>query len=122
MDSKHLEIGWDVLSNSANMINLSMYTGTFPSQFKTARAMPVLKNKRSPLDYGNYRPISCISDVAKIMERVLHRQLQEYLFEHAFITGDQSAYRSRVMLDLLDGANDGLYSGNYVLFRSSQIF
>ncbi len=53
------------------------------------------------------------------MERVLHRQLKEYLFEHEFIT-DQSAYRSghstetalhRVTLDRLDGANGGLYSG-----------
>ena len=46
--------------------------------------------------------------------------LHMYLFQHEFITGDQSAYRSghftetalhRVMPDLLDGTNDGLYSG-----------
>ncbi len=53
------------------MINLSMYTGAFPGQLKSARVTPMFKSKGSPLDYGNYRPISCIPHVTKIMERVL---------------------------------------------------
>ena len=84
--------GCGVLSESrpiAYMINLSMYTGTFPSQqLQTARVTPVFKNKGFRLD--NYRPISCTPHVAKIMERVLHRQLKEHLFEHEFITGDHA--------------------------------
>ena len=47
--------GCGVLSKSiAYMINLSMYSGAFPSQLKTARVTPVFKNNGSPLDYGNY--------------------------------------------------------------------
>ncbi len=72
------------------------------------------------MECGNYRPISCISHVANILEKVIHEQLKDYLFEHHFITNDQSAYRfghstvtalHRVVIDLLNGANEGLVSG-----------
>ncbi len=57
---------------------------------KSARETPVFKDKISPTDYGNYRPISCIPHVAKIMEKVINQQLKVYMFDHKFITGDQS--------------------------------
>ncbi len=77
MDSKLLKLGYDVLSKCiTDMINLRMSTGKFPSQFKIARVTSVFKNKCSPLDYGNYRPISCIPHVVKVMERVLHNSLR----------------------------------------------
>ncbi len=72
------------------------------------------------MECGNYRPISCISHVANILEKVIHEQLKDYLFEHHFISNEQSAYRfghstvtalHRVVIDLLNGANEGLVSG-----------
>ncbi len=71
--------------------------------------------------------ISCISHVAKVLEKVIHQQLiyiKDHLFDHHFITKDQSAYRSgystetalhRVVIDLLNGANEDLVSGVYFL-------
>ncbi len=70
--------------------------------------------------YGNYRPIFCIPHVSKILVKAINQQLKVCMLYHEFITGDQPASRSgnstetaiqRVMIDLLDGANDGLKSG-----------
>ena len=105
----------------ADMKIPSVYTRTL---FKTTRVTTALKNTGSLLDYGNYRPTSCIPDVVKIMEQVLHRKLKQYLFKREFIAR-QSAYRSgrstetalhRVVPDLLDGVNGGLYSGTCMWF------
>ncbi len=104
----------------ADMINLSMPTGKVSIQFIIARVTPVLKNKGSPFDYCNYRPISCIPHVAKVMERVLHKQLKSiYLNTNLLqeirpliilVTLQKTALH-RIMLDLLERANDRLYSG-----------
>ena len=44
-------------------------TGVFPSVLKTAKVVPVFK-KNSKLDYSNYRPISLLSNIEKILENL----------------------------------------------------
>ena len=45
-------------------------TGVFPSVLKTAKVVPVFK-KDSKLDYSNYRPISLMSNIEKILEKLI---------------------------------------------------
>ena len=45
-------------------------TGVFPSVLKTAKVVPVFK-KDSKLDYSNYRPISLLSNIEKILEKLI---------------------------------------------------
>ena len=47
-------------------------TGVFPSVLKTAKVVPVFK-KDSKLDYSNYRPISLLSNVEKILEKLMYK-------------------------------------------------
>ena len=47
-------------------------TGAFPSVFKTAKVVPVFK-KDSKLDYNNYRPISLLPNIEKILENLCIR-------------------------------------------------
>ena len=42
----------------------------------------------------NYRPISVISVVAKIFERIMHDHVYAYLSEHNIISKSQSGFRS----------------------------
>ena len=51
-------------------------TGVFPSVLKTAK--PVLK-KDSKLDYSNYRPISLLSNIEKILEKRMYNRLYTFL-------------------------------------------
>ena len=53
-------------------------TGVFPSILKTAKAVPAFK-KNSKLDYSNYRPISLLSNIEKILEKFMYKRLYTFL-------------------------------------------
>ena len=61
-----------------DLINLSLSTGKFPSTLKTAEVIPVFK-KGGKLDCNNYRPISFISNISKIIEKLMQSRLYLYL-------------------------------------------
>ena len=50
----------------------------FPSVLKTAKVVPVFK-KDSRLDYSNYHPISQLSNIEKILEKLMHKRLYTFL-------------------------------------------
>ena len=58
----------EILKQLADLFNLSFMIGVFPSVFKTAKVVLVFK-KDSKLDYSNYRPISLLSNIEKILEK-----------------------------------------------------
>ena len=58
----------DISYTLANLFNLSFSSGVFPSILKTAKVIPVHK-KLSKLVCSNYRPISILSNLDKILER-----------------------------------------------------
>ena len=61
----------------AHIVNMSLCTGVIPSEWKVAKAIPVHK-KGSINDFNNYRPISILPAVTKVMERIVHDQLMNY--------------------------------------------
>ena len=76
-----------------NIFNQSIGQGIFPDDWKCARVAPLFKvGDRS--DVNNYRPISVISVVAKVFERIVFDQLYAYLEEHSIICKYQSGFRS----------------------------
>ena len=74
------------------LFNLSISSSTVIEEWKKARVTPLYKGKGSKIDYTSYRPISVISHLAKILEKIIQCQLSGYLEKHNFITPDQSAY------------------------------
>ena len=57
------------LKQLVDLFNPSFMTSVFPSVLKTAKLVPVLK-KDSKLNYRNYLPISLISRVEEIYEKL----------------------------------------------------
>ena len=53
-------------------------TSVFPSVLKTTKVVPVFK-KDSKLDYNNYCPISLLSNVEKILEKLMYKRLYTFL-------------------------------------------
>ena len=68
-------------------------SGCFPSDFIRA-IIPVPKGSDSS-EIGNYRPISLLSCVSKILEKVVHTQLYKYLQEHKLLSQRQSDFRRK---------------------------
>ena len=83
-----------VLPTITNLINDSLRTGIFPQCFKTAVVRPLLK--KPSLDQNtlkNYRPVSNLSFLSKVFEKVVLQQLFVYLNKHNLLSHNQSAYR-----------------------------
>ena len=68
----------DVLPALTHVVNLSLSTLVFPSTWKQAKVIPLLK-KGDPLDPSNYRPVALLSILSKIMERVVFKQVVVYM-------------------------------------------
>ena len=66
------------------IINLSITSNSVPTDMKFARVRPLFK-KNSRSDVGNYRPVSILSVVSKILELAVYNQLEEYLSEKNLI-------------------------------------
>ena len=77
------------------IINESLATGTVPDILKLANVCPLHKNG-DPYDSRNYRPISLLPIISKLLEKVVHRQLVEHLQHPSNAHGlphEQFAYR-----------------------------
>ena len=76
------------------IVNESLQTGFFPPQLKSAIVSPILKKPDlDPDTYNNYRPVSCLSYLSKIIEKCVHLQLSGYLEKHDLLSHFQSGYR-----------------------------
>lgn len=62
------------------MFNASLQQGIVPSTFKSAFITPLLKKPDlDSADVKSYRPISNLSVLSKLLERLVERQLLDYL-------------------------------------------
>ena len=64
-----------------------------PSDWKIARVTPIFKNKGDKSDPNNYRSISVVPTIAKIIEKGVKLQIVKYLTNNNLLTQSQSAYR-----------------------------
>ena len=101
----------ELLPVITKIVNLSLSTGVFPVSYKIAHVVPLLKKcNLDKENLSNYRPISNLTFVSKVIERVVSKQLNDYLHANHLHTRTQSAYRKfhstetamlRVMNDML---------------------
>ena len=91
----------------ANIFNLSLQSGIFLDDWKLARIMPIYKDG-SKTECGNYRPISVISIVAKVFEKLVCNQLRSFMKENKIIIDEQSVFRQHHSTKalLLDSTNE----------------
>jgi hypothetical protein len=92
-DSKLLKICANAISDTlCKLMNISLMSGIIPDDWKIGRITPVYKGDGDILVESNYRPISVIGHVAKLMELNVKNQFVSNLTEKRLITIDQSAY------------------------------
>ena len=76
------------------LINLYFNQGKFPAALKIARVTPTFK-KGDRLDVNNYRPISLISNISKIIEKLIHKRLNSFLEQNNIFYPSQFGYREK---------------------------
>ena len=65
---------------------------SFPSCWKTANASPIHK-KNNRNDIRNYRPISLLSNISKVFERLIYKPVYEYLTHNKLLNDKNSGFR-----------------------------
>ena len=76
------------------LVNVSLTKGVFPEAWKTAEVVPILKPHGDVNDPSSHRPISLLSHLSKVVEKVVCDQLSRYLSDHSILFYNQYAYRS----------------------------
>ena len=103
----------------AQLCNLSLSSSSFPSCCKTAKLKPLFK-KGSKTDPQNYRPISLLPIISKVIERVVHNQTNSFLTKNKVLYNFQSGFRNKHSTDsclsylndkILKGFDSGLLTG-----------
>lgn len=101
------------------LINYSIENGCFPNILKISHVVPLLKTG-DPLDIENYRLITLVSSLSKIMERVIYDQLTVFIEKYKILTPCQHGFREgksveSASIHLLDDIYTNIDKGNYVV-------
>ena len=100
----------------ACIFNASWSSGTVPSEWKVSRVTPIHKKRDTSL-VKNYRPISLLSLVGKLQERLVHEVLLENLLKRNAISSRQFGFRpgSSTQESVTPSWHEILESGNSTL-------
>ena len=86
----HLE---DFIPILTDIINSSLESGKFPDILKNVAVRPLLKKANLPLEEENYRPVSNLSYLGKLIERAACNQIVDLASSTGNIENNQSEYR-----------------------------
>ena len=75
----------------SKLFNLSLSLSKVPKAWKEANVTPVFK-KDDPTDCKNYRPISLLSTLGKVMEKIVHKHVFNFFSANNVITSLQSGF------------------------------
>ena len=84
----------DISYPLAIIFNISLRTGVYPDLLKIAKTIPIYK-KGSKLITSNYRPISLLSNLNKILEKLMHNRVYKFLEDHRHIYKLQFGFRKK---------------------------
>ena len=99
MPSRFVKDGASIISQPlTHVINLSLIQGVVPDDLKSARVVPIFK-KSDTTSVGNYRPVSILSIISKIYEKIVYDQVESYFKVNKLLYKFQSGFRSGFSTD-----------------------
>lgn len=93
-----------------HIFNLSIEIQVWPGALKSAEVIPIYK-QGDRADISNYRPISLISNIAKIFERIIYIRIYNFLSECNIFSANQYGFiRRKGTMDALNKLADIIYT------------
>ena len=80
------------LESLTTIVNLSLSTGEFSGEWKKAIVWPLLKKTGLKLINKNYRPVSNLCSISKLVGKCMLDQLMDHCLQHNLLPDFQSAY------------------------------
>ena len=118
IDPNILSLLRDDISNPlCKLFNLSFSTGKHPDLFKISKTIPIFK-KGSRTVVSNYRPISLLSNLNKILEKLVHSRMYKFLDDYKCIYSLQFGFRAKhstthALIDITEKVRSALDNKNY---------
>ena len=83
-----------IIDTIMHIINLCLSTSVFPASFKSAVVLPLIKKPGlDPQVFKNYRPVSNLSFLSKLIEKVISSRILKHIADNELIDKFQSVYR-----------------------------
>ena len=86
------ETSKSIVTPLKSILNMSLETSSVPVKWKEAHVTPIFKSGDRQ-DKANYRPISLLSNIGKILERIVFKQLYTFCETHGLLTWRNSGYK-----------------------------
>ena len=101
------------------VFDLSLETGIFLDPLEIAKVTPVFKTGDLK-EISNYRPISVLLCLSKILERIMHNRLYSYLVNEKILYSKQFGFQKgdsteHVIAQLADQIHESFENDNYTL-------
>jgi hypothetical protein len=110
-------VGNEIALPLSHIFNLSLLNGKFPTQLKKCRVIPIFK-AGDHAECDNYRPISLLSSISKVLEKIVAEKLIEhllandllYLHQYGFLPNRSSEQNLLQIVNYISSAlNDNMY-------------
>jgi hypothetical protein len=88
-----------LISPIVHTVNLSLTTGIVPDKMKIAKVVPIFKNGDKKL-ISNYRPVSLLPVLSKIIERAVYNRLYKYITSKSILSSSQYGFRNSLSTNL----------------------
>ena len=85
------EAGLTIVPSLTKLFNLSLSTAKVPLEWKKANVTPIHK-KDDRSFVNNYRPISILCVLSKLLEKIVFKHVYNFLHEHGLLTRFQSGF------------------------------
>ena len=105
--NKFIKLSLPILAPALERIfNLSLSSGIYPNKLKIAKVIPIFKKGNSTF-LNNYRPISLLSSINKIFEKILYSRLTKYIDKFQILYKYQYGFRKNhstdhALIELID--------------------
>ena len=108
-----------IRSPLTHILNLSLLEGVFPNELKIANVLPLYKAD-DDMVFNNYRPVSVLSVLSKVFERIMYNRLISFLESNKILFKNQFGFRKQhstymALVLLLYKIVKALENGEYVI-------
>ena len=86
------QIATSILVPLTHIFNLTFTTGIIPDKLKIAKVIPIFKSGEKELT-SNYRPISLLPTISKVLERLMFDRLTDYCSKYKILIDEQYGFR-----------------------------
>jgi hypothetical protein len=112
-------IGEEISIPLAHIFNISLREGVFPEKLKLCRVIPIFKSG-NPLECDNFRPISLLSSISKVLEKIVAEKLIAHLLDNDLVYVHQYGFlpnrsTEHNLLQIINYISNALNEGDFCI-------